>query len=106
MTVAKNQMTEAAMDLALCLPAAEAEATQSRAMGGVFGSIYALYEALKAGDWEAAVVAVREILNAIIGDDGTTIQFQEQAAVAGFDWRGILAILKRILPLILDSIPA
>lgn len=50
------------------------------ALGGIFPAVLALVAALRAGDWKATALAIRDLLNALLGDGGDTIQFREKLA--------------------------
>lgn len=64
---------------------------------GLFSSLTALIAALRAGDVAAVGRAVRDLLNVLLGDDGSAIQFQREAVeAAGVNW---VTLISRLLQL-------
>jgi hypothetical protein len=89
-----------ATELEASLPAA---APGAGTILGLYTEVQNLIAALKAKDVKGIMVAVRNILNVFIGDDGG-IQFAPTAMAAGINWGVLIAVLKRLLPIILDEI--
>ena len=70
---------------------------------GLYQEVQNLIVALRAGDIKGIFTAVRNIISVFIGEDDG-IQFQQSIAAAGINWSLLKAILKRLLPIILDEI--
>lgn len=72
------------------------------AQGGIISAVLNLITALRAGDVKGIAVALRDLLNILLaGVDGTEISFQQLAAAARIDWKRLIGVLVKILPLIL-----
>jgi hypothetical protein len=84
--------------------ATEAGSGRQAAPGGVISAVLALVAALRVGDVKAIAVALRDLLNVLLGDGGgTDINFQQAAIAAGINWSRLIGILVRLLPLILGG---
>lgn len=97
-------LQELATRLEAALPPKGGQPPEGVAAGlfnGWLSKVIALVSALKSGDWKAIAVAIRDILNILIDEEGGVLEFQTEAQQAGFDWEKIIGIVLELLPLIL-----
>ena len=84
-------------------PPGVATEVAAAAPGGLIGAVLALVAALRAGDWAATIKAVFDLLDLLRPADDGTISFQQPAIAAGFDWKQLIAVLLKLLPVILGA---
>lgn len=101
------QFVALADELETALPpeGAELDAAKQGATGGIIAKVLELIAALRAQDIKAIAVAVRDLLNILLGEvgNGGGISFQQQAAAARFDWSKLIGVLLKLLPLLLGA---
>ena len=101
-TVSDAEILAIASDLEACVPS-ELGVGQAGALGGIVTKVLKLVEDLKNKAWMAVVADVRDILNEILGDTGSSISFAQQAAAIKFDWGKLVTAILKLLPLILGT---
>ncbi len=94
---AKTFATHAA-DLEACLPPPSSAARATP--GGIIAAIIALVDALKAGDVGAIASAFLALIQMLVGNPA---QNATAAANLGINWKNLLDILAKLLPLILGG---
>ena len=100
--MSKELFAECAVELEAILPTLDPAAGSAAPFGGIIGKAFELLNALKSGDITAVMIAVRDILNIILGDESTEkIEFQAQAAHGLFDRAKLIGLLLKILPILL-----
>ncbi len=87
-----------AADLEACLPPPSSKAMA--APTGIIAAVLALIAALKAGDLAAIATAFLNLLQILLANP---TQNATAAANLGINWKNLLDILMRILPLILGA---
>ena len=106
MAPTKEQMLELHYELGQAIPLAGTytlpEGAEGIAFGGLIAKIVELSTALQAGNWKAALKAVRDLLNIIIDDNGGTIQFAPGSPSAAIDWKRVGSVLMKLLPFLLE----
>lgn len=95
---------DCATELEGILPKLDPAAGSASPFGGIIGKAFELFNALKSGDITAIMVAVRDILNILLGDESTEkIEFQAQSAQGLFDRAKLIAVLIKLLPILLGA---
>ncbi len=79
-----------------------AQQTGAAALGGIWTYLLELKAAVAAKDVQAIGVAVRNLLNYLLGE-GATAAARAPMNALNFDWAKLVAILQKLLPIILGS---
>jgi len=69
-------------------------------IGGTIGTVLELVAALRSGDVNRIIKSLRDVLNALLGDEKDTIQF---ALGQRLNWAKLVEILTTLLPLVLSA---
>lgn len=94
----KAQLNALASELEAAIPP-QARQEGNLQAGGLLSVILNLVAALRSGDARTIMVAVRDLLNYMIGEE----QALTQSLALGVDWRRVVEILIKVLPIILAA---
>ena len=78
-------------------------ASAASAPGGLITAVLELVAALRRGDWQSTIKAGFDLLDLLRPAGDGAISFQQQAMAAGFDWKQLIAVLLKLLPVILGA---
>lgn len=99
-----EQYNALALELEGAIPEAHVDEARASSIGGAIGAVLALAAALKTGDLNKIMKALRDLINVLLGDDSTEVAaFATKAAAFKIDWSRIIGVLQKLLPLILGA---
>jgi hypothetical protein len=104
--MSSTELTAIADGLEAALPTAgtDLESAKASSLGGVVGAVLSLVAAIRSGDMNAIIKAMRDLLNVLLGDDDTqVIGFQQSAIGQRVNWAKLIEWITKLLPLILGA---
>ncbi len=98
-------MDALAHELAAACPPTDMPQGSVADLGGIWPRIQALKDALAVYDAAGTAVAFRDLLTFLIGDGNVFAPAAQTGAPqrAGINWSGLISVLQKLLPLILDA---